>query len=93
MRTSFNMLRLKRNSVGPKQRVGVVRNEPFDARCWRGRSEEALALAMQLDDRDARLMLLDMAGTYDRLAQRAQRDTAIPKIQNEKLHAERFIVR
>jgi hypothetical protein len=48
---------------------------------------------MQLDDRDARLMLLDMAGTYDQLAQRAQRDTTILEIQNEKLHAECFIVR
>jgi hypothetical protein len=86
-------LRLKRNSVEPKQRVGVMRNEPLDARYWRGRSEEVLALAMQLDDRDARLMLLDMAGTYDQLSQRAPRDTAILKIQNEKLHAECFIVR
>jgi hypothetical protein len=49
-----------------------MRNEPFDAKYWRGRAEEALAAAMQLDDRDARLMLLDMAGTYDQLAQRAQ---------------------
>ena len=93
MRTGFDILRLKGNGVEPKQRVGVMRNEPFDARYWRDRSEEAVALAMQLDDRDARLMLLDMAGTYDQLAQRAQRDTAILKIQNEKLHAERFVVR
>jgi hypothetical protein len=70
-----------------------MRNEPFDARYWRGRSEEALALAMQLDDRDARLRLLDMAGIYDQLARRGQGDTAILKIQNEKLHAERFVVR
>jgi hypothetical protein len=48
-----------------------MQNEPFDAKYWRGRAEEALAAAMQLDDRDARLMLLDMAGTYDQLAQRA----------------------
>jgi hypothetical protein len=70
-----------------------MRSEPFDAKYWRLRAEEALAAAMQLDDRDARLILLDMAGTYDQLAQRAQRDTAILKIKNEKLHAEGFIVR
>jgi hypothetical protein len=38
--------------------------------------------AIILDDRDARLMLLDMAGTYDRLAQRAEkehRDSEDPK--------------
>jgi hypothetical protein len=40
-----------------------MHDEPFDAKYWRGRAEEALAAAMQLDDRDARLMLLDMAGT------------------------------
>jgi hypothetical protein len=49
-----------------------MHNEPFDAKYWRGRAEEALAAAMQLDDRDARLMLLDMAGTYDQLARRAE---------------------
>ena len=49
-----------------------MRNEPFDAKYWRGRAEEALAAAMQLDDRDARLMLLNMAGTYDQLARRAE---------------------
>ena len=48
-----------------------MQNEPFDAKYWRGRAEELLAAAMQLDDRDARLMLLNMAGTYDQLAQRA----------------------
>jgi hypothetical protein len=46
-----------------------MQNEPFDAKYWRGRAEEALAAAMQLDDRDARLMLLNMAGTYEQLAQ------------------------
>ena len=45
-----------------------MKNEPFDAKYWRGRAEEALAAAMQLDDRDARLMLLNMAGTYEQLA-------------------------
>ena len=49
-----------------------MRNEPFDANYWRGRAEEALAAAMQLDDRDVRLILLDMAGTYDQLAQQAE---------------------
>jgi hypothetical protein len=49
-----------------------MHNEPFDAKYWRGRAEDALAAAMQLDDRDARLILLDMAGSYDQLAQRAQ---------------------
>jgi hypothetical protein len=49
-----------------------MQNEPFDAKYWRGRAEEALAAAMQLDDRDARLVLLDMAGTYDQLARRAE---------------------
>ena len=48
-----------------------MENEPFDANYWRSRAEEALAAAMHLDDRDARLMLLNMAGTYDQLARRA----------------------
>ena len=47
-------------------------DEPFDANYWRGRAEETLAAAMQLNDRDARLMLLDMAGTYEQLARRAE---------------------
>ena len=46
-----------------------MRSEPFDAKYWRGRAEEALAAAMQLDDRVARLMLLHLAGTYEQLAQ------------------------
>jgi hypothetical protein len=49
-----------------------MHNEPLDAEYWRGRAEEALAAAMQLDDRDGRLMLLDMAGTYEQLARRAE---------------------
>jgi hypothetical protein len=49
-----------------------MRNESFDAKYWRGRAEEALAAAMQLDGRDARLIPLDMVGSYDQLAQRVQ---------------------
>jgi hypothetical protein len=47
-------------------------NEPFDAKYWRGRAEEALAAARRLDDRDARLVLLNMAGTYEQLAKRVE---------------------
>jgi hypothetical protein len=50
-----------------------MQNEPFDAKYWRGRAEEALAAAMQLDDRVARLMLLHLAGTYEQLAQAEER--------------------
>jgi hypothetical protein len=49
-----------------------MHNEPFDAKYWRGRAHEALAAAMQLDDRDGRLMLLNMAGNYEQLARRAE---------------------
>jgi hypothetical protein len=49
-----------------------MHNESFDAKYWRSRAEEALAAAMQLDDRDARLVLLNMAGTYDQLARQAE---------------------
>jgi predicted kinase len=49
-----------------------MHNEPFDAKYWRGRAEEALAAARQLDDRDARLVLLNMAGTYEQLAKRVE---------------------
>jgi hypothetical protein len=57
-----------------------MRSEPFDAKYWRLRAEEALAAAMQLDDRDARLILLDMAGTYDRWPSEQKKGTAILKI-------------
>jgi hypothetical protein len=47
-------------------------NEPFDAKYWRSRAEEALAAARQLVDRDARLVLLNKAGTYEQLAKRVE---------------------
>jgi hypothetical protein len=47
-------------------------NVPFDGKYWRSRAEEALAAARQLDDRDAKLVLLNMAGTYDQLAKRVE---------------------
>ena len=50
-----------------------MHSESFDAKYWRSRAEEALAAAMQLDDRVARLMLLHLAGTYEQLAQAEER--------------------
>jgi hypothetical protein len=47
-------------------------SKPFDTKYWRGRAEEALAAARQLDDRDARLVLLNMDGTYEQLAKRVE---------------------
>jgi hypothetical protein len=47
-------------------------NVPFDGKYWRSRAEEALAAARQLDDRDAKLVLLNMAGTYEQLAKRVE---------------------
>jgi hypothetical protein len=48
-----------------------MEKESFDTKYWRSRAEETLAAAMQLDDRDGRLVLLGMAGTYDQLARQA----------------------
>jgi hypothetical protein len=43
-----------------------------DARHWRERAAEARANAANLDDLDARRLMLEVATTYDRLAKDAE---------------------
>jgi hypothetical protein len=43
-----------------------------DPKHWRERAEEARAHAEQLTDREARRMMLEIAGDYEKLAKRAE---------------------
>ena len=43
----------------------------FTAQHWRERAEEARAIADQMTDADARRTMLDIANSYDNLAERA----------------------
>ena len=44
----------------------------FTAKHWRDRAEETRAVAEQLDDPEARRIMLEIAAGYERLAERAQ---------------------
>jgi hypothetical protein len=50
-----------------------VANEPEH---WRGRAEEARAMADHMHDPEAKRTMLDIAEGYDKLATRAARGTA-----------------
>jgi hypothetical protein len=43
-----------------------------EAKDWRNRGEEVRALAGSMDDAKSRLIMLRIAGDYERLAQRAE---------------------
>jgi hypothetical protein len=44
-----------------------------DPKHWRDRAEEARTLAEQMDDPEAKQMMLGIVESYERLAQRAER--------------------
>jgi hypothetical protein len=48
---------------------------------WRKRAQEARALAGQMDDPHTKRALLDIAGRYDRLAERAEERKRAPEDQ------------
>jgi len=57
-----------------------------EAKHWRNRGEEVRALARLMDDAKSRLIMLRIAGDYERLAQRTQQrvkvrryDQGLPK--------------
>jgi hypothetical protein len=47
-----------------------------DPKHWRDRAEEARAMAVQMSDREARNMMLDIAKSYEKLANRAEKRAA-----------------
>ncbi len=47
-----------------------------DPKHWRDRAEEARAMAVQMSDREARNMMLDIAESYEKLAKRAEKRAA-----------------
>ena len=47
-----------------------------DPKHWRDRAEEARAMAVQMSDREARNMMLDIAESYEKLANRAEKRAA-----------------
>lgn len=48
----------------------MASERPISARSWRDRAEEARALAAQMQDPQARAILLEIAATYEMLARR-----------------------
>ncbi len=48
----------------------------FDPRHWRARADEARANAARVDDLDSRRLMLEVATTYDRLAETAEKRAA-----------------
>jgi hypothetical protein len=49
-----------------------------DSKHWRERADEARANALQINDPDARQMMLRIASDYDKLAKRAEQRTLNP---------------
>ena len=47
-----------------------------DPKHWRDRAEEARAMAVQMSDRETRNMMLDIAESYEKLANRAEKRAA-----------------
>lgn len=54
-------------------------NKLFDPKHWRDRAEEARAHAAEFQDIEAQRMLLEIAETYDRLAETAERISAMAR--------------
>ena len=47
--------------------------EPLNVKHWRDRAEEAYTYAERLTDAEDRLMMLDVAAGYEKIAQRVER--------------------
>jgi hypothetical protein len=59
--------------AGPAPRSGVAADDLVDPQYWRDRAEEARARAEQMHTAEAKLVLLRIAASYDRLAEHAER--------------------
>jgi hypothetical protein len=52
--------------------------DTFDPKFWRDSAAQARALAQKLDDPDSRRVLIEIAGRYDELADRAIKVLKVP---------------